>query len=81
MPRTSLQIHVVFVDVDECAGNPCDNGGTCSEGVNEYSCECAPGYTGTECSVGKLLVTSVLSIQYALLFQPSDSQLHPHGNT
>lgn len=36
--------------MDDCASSPCANGGTCRDGVNEYSCTCPPGYTGTNCS-------------------------------
>ena len=38
-----------FVDVDECASNPCGNGGTCEDKDNEYSCECAAGFLGVNC--------------------------------
>ena len=34
---------------DECASDPCENGATCVDGVKEYSCTCAAGYTGTNC--------------------------------
>ena len=27
------------------------NNGTCTDGVNSFSCTCAPGYTGTTCEV------------------------------
>ena len=27
-------------DVDECASNPCLNGGTCTQGVGNYTCSC-----------------------------------------
>ena len=36
---------------DECASDPCENGATCVDGVNEYSCTCAAGYTGTNCKI------------------------------
>ena len=41
-----------IADVNECAGNPCQNDGTCMDGVNEYSCSCASGYTGLNCESG-----------------------------
>lgn len=30
---------------------PCANGATCLDGVNRFSCVCAPGFTGRFCSV------------------------------
>jgi len=43
----------IFADVDECASNPCQNGGTCNNGENQYTCTCTVGYTDTHCDVGK----------------------------
>ena len=40
-------------DIDDCAADPCLNGGTCTDGVNEYTCACAPGFTGDECQISK----------------------------
>uniref|UniRef100_A0A8C6TT76 Sushi, nidogen and EGF-like domain-containing protein 1 n=1 Tax=Neogobius melanostomus TaxID=47308 RepID=A0A8C6TT76_9GOBI len=37
------------IDVDECASNPCQNGGTCEDQINSYVCQCPPGYTGVHC--------------------------------
>ncbi|KAI8486250.1 hypothetical protein Bbelb_359660 [Branchiostoma belcheri] len=38
-------------DVDECVSQPCKNGATCANtppaGSATYSCDCAPGWTGT----------------------------------
>ena len=36
-------------DIDECSSDPCENGATCQDEVNQYSCLCAGGYTGTHC--------------------------------
>ena len=33
-------------NIDDCAGDPCLNGGTCIDGLNSYECECAEGYVG-----------------------------------
>ncbi|XP_022095362.1 uncharacterized protein LOC110981781 [Acanthaster planci] len=39
------------VDTEECASNPCLNGGTCLEQFNRYTCVCVTGYTGLNCEV------------------------------
>ena len=35
--------------IDECADDPCQNNGTCIDGVGEYTCNCLPGYEGDSC--------------------------------
>ena len=44
---------LILADIDDCADQPCFNRGTCIDGVNDYTCICAVGYTGKNCSVGK----------------------------
>ncbi|XP_053329703.1 protein crumbs homolog 2 [Spea bombifrons] len=39
------------VDIDECASQPCQNGGTCTDLINGFSCHCVPGYTGVGCNI------------------------------
>ncbi len=36
---------------DDCAPNPCLNGGSCADGFNSYTCTCINGYTGTNCQI------------------------------
>lgn len=42
------------IDVDECNGtnstSPCQNNGTCIDGINSYSCNCTAGFIGPNCS-------------------------------
>nr|XP_040126622.1 fibulin-7 isoform X2 [Ictidomys tridecemlineatus] len=33
----------------ECSSQPCQNGGTCIEGVGQHRCICPPGRTGSRC--------------------------------
>ena len=40
---------LVTADIDECASNPCQNGGTCVDDVDAYWCVCMPGYTAARC--------------------------------
>ena len=42
--------------IDECASSPCNNGGTCTDGMNMYTCACVPGYTDDRCQTGERLM-------------------------
>ncbi|KAK6979870.1 neurogenic locus Notch protein [Biomphalaria glabrata] len=38
-----------FCDKEKCSSNPCQNGGTCQNFKNNYTCHCAVGYSGPLC--------------------------------
>lgn len=40
-----------LLDTDDCALNPCQNGGTCIDGVHSYTCACPNGYSGQTCGI------------------------------
>ena len=42
-------------ETNECLSSPCQNGGTCSHGVDVYTCACVDGYSGTNCQNGQHL--------------------------
>ena len=44
----------LFLDIDDCESSPCQNGGTCIDEVNYYTCICNPGYIGPDCEIGRL---------------------------
>ena len=48
-----VNLRVNFLDIDECSSSPCENGGTCVDGVDVYTCECMAGYTGDQCETSK----------------------------
>ena len=51
--RIQLNIFCYFIlDINECSSSPCQNGGTCTDHVNKYTCSCIAGYTGTNCQTG-----------------------------
>ncbi|KAK2160812.1 hypothetical protein NP493_1626g00009 [Ridgeia piscesae] len=38
-------------DIDECASNPCENGGTCTNEINSFKCKCVEDlYDGAVCN-------------------------------
>lgn len=32
--------------VNNCTSSPCQNGGTCTNGINKFICTCPSGFTG-----------------------------------
>ena len=46
------QLVFILADIDECTSSPCQNGGTCVDGVASFTCGCVTGYTGTLCETG-----------------------------
>jgi len=52
----SVGQHFLFCynsDIDDCAEQPCQNGGNCTDEVNDFRCDCVTGYTGKNCSIGE----------------------------
>ena len=45
-----------IADINECQSGPCENGASCVDNINGYTCSCADGYTGGHCETGKILV-------------------------
>ena len=48
--------NVLFLDIDDCSGRPCQNGGVCTDRVNDFSCRCAAGFEGKRCEISKSIV-------------------------
>jgi Notch-like protein len=40
---------IISGGVDNCDPNPCQNGGSCTDGVNTHTCDCVEGFTGDNC--------------------------------
>ena len=36
-------------NTNDCSVNPCENGASCTDGVDSYTCNCVAGYEGTLC--------------------------------
>ena len=42
-------------DIDECAPKPCQNGGSCEDSINSYTCKCLAGFDGENCENSEYL--------------------------
>ena len=45
----------LLTDINECDSAPCQNGATCNNNQppGTYSCDCVPGYNGTNCKISE----------------------------
>lgn len=53
MKIKTVILYDTLSDIDDCKPNPCLNNGVCEDGINSYSCECANGFIGKNCSISK----------------------------
>ena len=51
--RTAFLVNFAL-DIDDCDPNPCMNGATCVDGIDDFTCECVAGFTDSMCSTGML---------------------------
>ena len=53
--RTEINMfqYVCITDINDCQNSPCKNGGSCVDGINDYTCICRNGYNGSNCENGK----------------------------
>ena len=49
-----------FSDIDDCDPGPCENGATCADEVDDYTCNCTVGYFGKNCS--QSMIRSIISL-------------------
>lgn len=67
------------VDIDDCASNPCVNGGECVDQVNTYRCICPVGYTGYQCEVSCIILLWWSSKQFEGVFKSSNINFYSHS--
>ena len=63
-----------FSDIDECESNPCQNNGTCTDGIASISCNCSEGWIGSLCGTGKCMkwLRSICMNFYQFVWNDSD---------
>ena len=65
-----MDLFMFFPDINECASRPCQNGGTCTDHVNTYTCSCVGGYMGAVCEISNafVFVSFFLYITFVMQF-------------
>ncbi len=51
----ALESILIISDVNECLHSPCENGGSCENGIGSYSCLCPVQWSGMHCDKGQQL--------------------------
>ena len=60
-------------DIDDCAGQPCQNGENCTDEVIYFHCDCAAGYTGKNCEENvRKMMTSIIKVSEFFASGPFD---------
>ena len=49
-----------FTDINDCVNHTCLNGGSCVDGVNNYTCRCVAGFKGDRCETSKISGNSLI---------------------
>lgn len=62
---TNVRVFPLILDIDECEPVPCKNNATCIDGIDEFSCQCSPGYYGDNCTESK---DHILIYHYVTIF-------------
>lgn len=48
-------------DINDCEPNPCMNGASCMDRLNDYNCSCADGFEGENCQTSKCFPMSIFN--------------------
>ena len=63
--------YTFHLDIDDCQSNSCLNGGTCTDGINDYTCSCLPGYTARNCGIGIIILSPLNKNIFAIMHEIS----------
>ena len=53
-PKKKKNVLLLIPDIDHCINATCKSGGSCVDGLRNYSCVCSAGFMGDQCQTGIL---------------------------
>lgn len=68
-------------NINECASNPCANGGSCVDGYNSYICNCVSGYSGVRCEESSQSCGGTYFSELGSFSFPGDGESYQHSAT
>ena len=51
--ENTVKFSFYALDIDDCATNPCQNGGMCTDRVESYNYTCVAGFKGANCEISE----------------------------
>ena len=57
----------MLLDIDDCIINPCNNNGTCTDGIASYTCDCPLGFTGLDCETSTKILMLIIVTQHEMI--------------
>ncbi|PIO37052.1 hypothetical protein AB205_0118580 [Aquarana catesbeiana] len=64
------------INIDDCEPNPCLNGGSCQDSVNNFKCICNSSFSGVRCEVSDVLPTSMTLTSTIPILHSSNKRPH-----
>ena len=67
------------MNIDDCANQPCENDGVCTDEVAGFTCDCADGFAGDTCAVNidDCAQSSIFTAQVSPAKPSAQSQVNP----
>ena len=67
--RLMFVLIIFYIDINECASNPCENAGQCVDGVASFTCRCTAGFRGTRCEESELRLGPMMTSSNGNIFR------------
>ena len=71
-----MRYSFLFLEYNNCASNPCENGGTCRHVQDTYKCYCSQGFFGNNCELGNQANSTKVILDSLITILPMQNYIH-----